>query len=1491
MLSRFFLRVFIMVAALTTAVLSSSMLQSRTYGVRDGLPTPLVRASVQDSAGFLWIATDNGLVKYGSDGFETYKYDLRTNFIRHLAKDRNGRILALNDQGLFRIHNERDDTEYEQIVGGSTGLTHYSLYFPRHVYPDSRDNIWVSEAASVVRLVGDKINRYFFEEQYRTKDNRRGFLFAELTDRLLISSHSGHLFYYLYESNTIHRLSFPEEGSFSISALYRAPGPEGEILLGSSSGLYRVLYDDIHNDSVRLEKLHDLPQISDLEMDERGILFIGTWDRGLYLGRPDKGGNFEIQPFPDISMRVVNDISVFNGHVWVSGDNGLVFLWVPVFSVPELPLAEHSILHLSSDRNGHILYGDGNEIYLAKYADAEDAELPEYKQLYVNPLSDDIIQTISLQQDTLWVGYRYNRIHQIIDRRITGEWLLPELGSQLIRELQVGADGSIWVMQEGSSGLFRLERGDNEFRMYAESRGIESSIQSMHLTGTGEFYVGSESDSSYLYLFDPVLDRFRNISRSTEVLSELQRALGTSADSLSEQYDLPDLEGIIIFTMNSRGDTLLLGTNKGLLKQRGPEGVLLRYKGTENLIIRSITVDASGSIWMGTDRGALRYFKSNFLFYEENDGLPTLTLNINGSGLDNRGFPWFATPSGLAVWNADADYAPQTVRPVIARLAVDGRDVTSTLGVGQSFPHNSFLELSFYSLSFPRDVQQFQYRIFSRSEQWSELQQGNTLLLPKLHSGDFRLEIRVKQPDRLISEALTLDLQIRKPWYFSSWGIVLLVLIFWAAYELYRSITGELKEKRYLEQLQITLYKMSREAFIRQDVQNVYETIHNAFKQLASGDSFSVHNYDAETDEFNVGYSSGKEFGEQVSELNRLLIRKVLESKRSLLLKTDELRDFLHKNTEFPSTGELKSWVGVPLASENTLYGVLVVQSFSEDLQFGTRERDVLEFISSHVSQVLNRLAIENALEESERKLRSIIDAIPEFVVYKNAEGKIEISNQSFVEFVKAGSLSRLIGRDYRDLLKSAPPYLSAFLKRELESDEKVWSDRQIGRYEVIIDKSSDKSQALDITKVPLYGPDRSRRGMVTISHDVSGRKETELLLQDALETANIATKTKSEFIANMSHEIRTPLNGVIGMADLLLETSLGDVQKDYASVIKSSADFLLKIVNEILDFSKIEAGKMELEDIAFNLRETFDRIADINAFNFRKKGLESEYFLDPALPWDLIGDVTKLEHVFVNLIGNAIKFTEKGKVRISARADLVRDRSVTVLFEVADSGIGIPEEKLSTIFEEFTQADNSITRKFGGTGLGLAISSKLVELMGGKMRVESPNGLSSHAQGTSFIFRLNFRINEDAVKSSLQERKTAVVDDAPIIEGLRVLVVDDNRINQKVAGAILKKVSADVSYVDNGLEAVNFVKANEVDLILMDVYMPEMDGLEATRCIRRWEEEQQNGHVPIFGMTASVVKEDIDRCYASGMDLYLPKPIKINDFIKAYREYAGARS
>ncbi|MBU1534911.1 response regulator [Myxococcota bacterium] len=515
----------------------------------------------------------------------------------------------------------------------------------------------------------------------------------------------------------------------------------------------------------------------------------------------------------------------------------------------------------------------------------------------------------------------------------------------------------------------------------------------------------------------------------------------------------------------------------------------------------------------------------------------------------------------------------------------------------------------------------------------------------------------------------------------------------------------------------------------------------------------------------------------------------------------------------------------------------------------------------SHLTRAMRDLSLNN---DQLQLVANIIDNTHNGLLVGNRHGKIILVNPAFLKMTRKKT-STVIG-------ESLSEFLGEMVGRE-KVREILRSIKEGGVFQGEIPSAPQREEHSIYSITGSFMSAEQGGHMIFVFSDVTQVRK-----------AQSASQAKSMFLAHMSHEIRTPMNGVIGMTQLALESDPSVEMGHYLKTIQNSANNLVHIINDILDFSKIEAGQMVLENHPFNVREMCQSCIDMFAFAAREKGLNLSVRIGEMVPEILVGDATRIKQVLINLIGNGVKFTDEGSVMLSVKVRKRMPERVKCSFRVSDTGKGILPEKVSTIFQSFTQEDDTITRKYGGTGLGLAISQRLVDAMGGKMGVQS-----TPQEGSIFGFRLTLRIADEVEAETTHSGRHRIMDFLP---QLTVLVVDDNSTNRQVTRLILEKKQHEVREAATGLEALHMISQEDFDVVLMDVQMPELDGVTTTKIIRQVEQGEMDipdlalplvaaliknlkgGHLSIIAVTAHAMGKDRERCLEAGMDDYLSKPL-----------------
>jgi len=557
----------------------------------------------------------------------------------------------------------------------------------------------------------------------------------------------------------------------------------------------------------------------------------------------------------------------------------------------------------------------------------------------------------------------------------------------------------------------------------------------------------------------------------------------------------------------------------------------------------------------------------------------------------------------------------------------------------------------------------------------------------------------------------------------------------------------------------------------------------------------------------------------------------------------------------------LRAGLGFPIAVRNEVLGVL--EFFSHTIK--EPDTELLEMCRAIGSQIGQFVERKNAEEMLHRFFMLSIDmfAIAGF------DGYFKLVNPAW---------ERTLGYTQAEML--AKPFLDFVHPDDRESTLSEVAHLASGEETVSFENrylakdGSYRWLMWNSTPMP------QQKLIYAAARDITEWKRAQSRIEKLRVEAEEANRAKSEFLARMSHEIRTPLNVVIGMGDLLERTTLDRSQQQYVRVFQKAGNTLLTLINDILDLARVESGRIALEEIDFDLNALLEAAVEIMSVRAEEKGLELSYEIEPGTPRHVRGDPNRLRQVLINLISNAIKFTAQGSVRVTA--GLAGSES-KLRFSVADTGIGIAADKLEVIFDSFTQADASTTRRYGGTGLGLAICKRLVELLGGRIWVESAPGT-----GATFHFTMKFSPAANAV-----EEAQAPVEMEPRATGtassLRILVVDDSEENRYLVAEYLKDLRCDIEYAVNGEEAVQKFVAGRFDLVLMDLQMPVMDGYEATRRIRQWEQKRQQSPTPVIALTASAMDAELQHSLDVGCTAYVRKPVRLSTLVDTVNRYAGS--
>lgn len=544
----------------------------------------------------------------------------------------------------------------------------------------------------------------------------------------------------------------------------------------------------------------------------------------------------------------------------------------------------------------------------------------------------------------------------------------------------------------------------------------------------------------------------------------------------------------------------------------------------------------------------------------------------------------------------------------------------------------------------------------------------------------------------------------------------------------------------------------------------------------------------------------------------------------------------------------------------------IIWHSVTSSFSYFTEEGSAV--FTGFILDITERKNTEQVLKINEEKYRNITANMNLGLLEVDNEEIIQFANQSFGE-MSGYSIEELLGKKASELFVRGEQQEMMELKNE--SRKKGISEA----YEISTKNKSGESKWWLISAAPRYNDKEELVGSIGIHLDITEQKMLEYELLEAREQAELSATAKQSFLANMSHEIRTPMNAILGMSRELQKTMLNEQQKLFLNTINNAGEHLMVIINDILDISKIEAGKLSLENIGFRMHDVIKNTVQVMEHRASEKGLLLNYSVDENIAAVLKGDPYRLKQVLLNLLSNAVKFSEKGSVLIRCRLRAKHKKQQSIEISVADKGIGMDKEFLQNLFQSFVQEDRSVSRKFGGTGLGMTISKQLSELMGGTIEVASEKNA-----GTTITLVIPFYTGEEADLPTGE----ICIEDKSILNGKKILLVEDNEVNRLVATTTLSHYGADIAEAVNGLEAVEALKHGMVDIILMDMQMPLMDGLEATRVIRSGISKT----VPIIALTANAIQGESDKCFAAGMNDFISKPFEEESLVAMIAKWLG---
>jgi PAS domain S-box-containing protein len=1392
-----------------------------------GLPQDTIQTILQTRDGHVWIGTQEGLVRF--DGHEFTVFDRQnTPAIAHnnvvaLCETRDGALWAATSRGLVRYAAGRF-TGYLQ----ADGLPDESI---QSIAEGHDGTLWLGAS-------GGGLVRF------------RDGTFS------LISTADG----------------LPDG---FVTALHAAA--DGTVWIGSNAGLHRLRggrFEAVTPAGARPEAIHAIVA------GPGGAVWVGG-RQGLWRVEGER-----IDVVPGFGAHPVRSLwRDRDGSLWIGTEAGLSRLHqgrVDTVTAPD-GLPDAVVIALHEDREGGIWLGT----YSGGLVRLRDSAFTGYSR--ADGLADNFVRAVFESNDgSIWMGVYRGGLSRLRGGVFTTYTTRDGLPDDTVMAFAEAGDGSLWIGTNG--GLARLRGG--RFESWTTRDGLpHDAVRALLVDRHDRLWIGMRGGGLATFRdgrFTPVKDvapivRALRETRDGAVWVGTDTGLTRIDAAGTRTYTTRDgLSLDVVFAIHEDANGVLwIGTYGGGLN-RFEHGRFTRYTTKNGLfddIAYQVLEDREGSLWIPCNKGLMRVSKSELNLvaagrqatihtkvYAAMDGLPASEFNGSSqpAGWAARdGRLWFPSIKGAVVVDPAALRPNPLAPPVVLEQVRIDRQLVPGGGTFTAGPGAGELELRYAALSFTTPARiRFKYRLDGFDADWRDATDRRAAYYTNIPPGRYTFRVMAANADGVWSpKPASAAIVLRPHFYQASWFHLATVTTVGLAAGVW--IRGRRRRVQARERA-LTALVDERTHELRAQVGERLQAEASAlasearYRELFDDAPVGYHELDIEGRLVRVNVTERRLLGREAEDLIGRGGWEFDVDPEAARATVDGMLSGAIEPAPIERTLRRRDGTSIPVIVDSRLV---------------RDHRGAITGLRVTVQDISIRKLIEEALDRERQQLLGIIADAPVSMAMFDRDMRYVAHSRKWVDDMHWPGVS-LVGRLHYDVVPDIP-------EKFLQAHRRALAGEIITCPEDAFERGDGSVIWLRWAVHPWHAADGSIGGIVLVTDIINE-------LVEAREAALEASRLKSEFLANVSHEIRTPLNGIIGMSELTLSTPLAPEQHDFVATIRSSADSLLTVINDILDFSKIESGKFSLQAQTFDVREEIAQSLKMFLAGARPRGLQLTCTVDDDVPRMAGGDSGRLRQVLVNLVGNALKFTERGGVAVHVAVEAIDGDTVVLRVSISDTGIGIPVDRLEAIFEPFTQADGAMTRRFGGTGLGLTISARLVELMGGRVWAESPapaGALSCEGGGPGSVFAFTVRLSTVASCADAMANAPRATPDAESRSGAaaigtsgpRILLAEDNPVNQKVALHMLRRRGYDVTLAETGRDALDLVEREPFDLVLMDVQMPEMDGFAATAAIR--EREAGTGrHLTIIAMTAHNMAGDRERCLAAGMDGYLSKPIRSAD-------------